>query len=226
MVRKIRENEPFQYFKYGDGEFVSMLQLKPPTAVNSSKHHYFKSLGERMKSTLLPGNEHGPNAMIGIQNWMRLGRRPYSKLALKWIQDNAPHITWCSTDTLHYANRDGKLKPFVDALRTRDTVGVGPKWISKLKIFKRFIEVPGRDCYKAIDRIMDDIQKDIEANENPLFLFSSSLPTNVMMHRFCRSHPHITMVSCGSIWDPYVGKPCRSYHRLITPKIKKANGMI
>ena len=66
---------------------------------------------------------------------------------------------WQNADVFHYASRDGKLKPFIDALNKYNVAFISPPFHIKLGLFDNFIGIPSRNCYLEKENIKRAIKK-------------------------------------------------------------------
>ena len=63
------------------------------------------------------------------------------------------------------------------------------------------------------DRIKEDILKMCDKYESPVFGFSASMATNVIVDElYDEIGDKCWMIDFGSIWDPFIGNRIRSWH--------------
>ena len=85
--------------------------------------------------------------------------------------------------------------------------------------YKDFIEVPEIDCYLEKENIKKEIKKLTKKYKKPIFGFSASMATNVIVDElYDKLGDKCWMIDFGSIWEPYIGKVSRSYHHRYTNK--------
>ena len=76
-----------------------------------------------------------------------------------------------------------------------------------------FIEVPLVNCFLEKEFIKKQIIEMCDKYEKPVFGFSASLATNLMIDEL---YPIVGdkcwMIDFGSIWDPFIGNMIRSHH--------------
>jgi hypothetical protein len=149
-----------------------------------------------------------------------------AKLIKKWIDENKlGSIKWQDMDTLYRALAEGELKPFVDAVRRRKVVVVGPRHLRKLELFSvaHYVNVPRFDAYAERDEVLIETRALLETQKEPcLVSFSAGMLTEVLIHQL---HPDFgethSLVDMGSLWDPFVGEMSRSYMKKMDPKVLK-----
>ena len=67
----------------------------------------------------------------------------------------------------------------------------------------------------AKEEIKTAIRQAMEKIENPVFAFSASMATNVIVDEMYNEIGNdCWMIDFGSIWEPFVGNATRSYHAL------------
>ena len=119
MTKKIAAKEPFSFLRYGDGECGCAYQEVRVEKGNCDGHHFYRDLGKALEQTLL---EPLPApAVYGMQSMM-LRRDKLREPLHKWLEEREIDIDWHQSDVLHYANRDGKLAPFIRALKKHGRV--------------------------------------------------------------------------------------------------------
>lgn len=207
-VDRINNNKPFNFLRYGDGEFLNII--KPELKSINAEMDYFPEAGIELKKTLDKSKE-SYNTFYGLQS---LANRTMSE----HIPDN---FDWHNADVFHYASRDGKLFPLIEALKIRPVVFVGPKYLRKISDvipYTYFIEIPDRNCYlkkEEIKKKILQIYKDYKMYDHvfPLvFSFSCSIAAEIIIYDLISKMKAAFLIDFGSLWDPFVGHKCRSYH--------------
>lgn len=208
----------FTLSRHKDGEFYAIMGTD--RSHNCDKHTYFHDMGETLLWTLIDNQDEHENRLYGMQPMVhRKMHEPVSEL----FRVNRIKIDWFESDLFHHALRDGKLYPFLKALEGRDVTIVGPariRPISEFVNYNHFVEIPQMNCWLDSERIEDDILK----AGGDIVLFSSSMPTAVMIHNL---YPEIgittTMIDFGSIWEALLGIKLRSYQKAMSAEAIQRN---
>jgi len=146
-----------------------------------------------------------------------------------WLEEYAVeawHAEWpfdaASTNFVHAdiikaADRNGELYRFCAATYKMPTILVGPAHLEKIphRLVKRrsHVVIPERNCYASKDEIIVAIMKQINEANPELILFSCGLPAGIFIDAVYQEYRDcITLIDCGSMWDPYCGRNTRSAH--------------
>jgi hypothetical protein len=83
-----------------------------------------------------------------------------------------------------------------------------------------FIGFKEEEIIKLEQNVSEQIN--IYKDENPVILYSCSVPAKIMSHNFYKKYGKtITQIDMGAIWDPYCGKKTRPYHEKVLNRLKK-----
>lgn len=202
----IDERINFKFARYGDGEFLCMAGK---IGRNKDMHEYFADLGQALNDAFYAD----PSYMVGVQPLSVFHGLYQSALQFapgpKLIKD---------ADVLHSASIDGKLPEFMTVLDGRRTVLVGPEYLKAMG-FDAHILIPELNCWRNYDGVKHRLKKEIKTDD--VVLLCASMMSEVLIHDFQREF--ITMIDCGSVFDPYVGKFSRSYHHKLKLNEHKAS---
>lgn len=211
LIDKLRNNIPFSWSRWGDGEWTALLQTRKEGSMNCDGHHFFLDMGSHLEGVL----ESIPKYFLGIQNLAKEQNKDNQKFnALVDINQ------WCDNEMLTRASIKGYIDQFFDAINASENqvMLIGNKNLAKLdKVnFDWYLEIPEKDCWLERDQIESQIRGFIEMSddkENVIILYSASMLTNVLMDDIYNSQygPEITQIDCGSVFDYYVGINSRSY---------------
>jgi hypothetical protein len=143
----INRNVPFAFPRFGDGEWSSILGY---TGQNCDGVKYTSELQNALIETLtyphLQDNYYYGLLAVAIRFF-----RPHIE---KFIAKNNLDITWTEATFLVAANRQGKLRSFLEVLQQRSLLYVGPKYLQGvinvlgLQI-EHFIEIPERNAFEV-----------------------------------------------------------------------------
>lgn len=210
-VGLISSRKPFSLLRYGDGEWNAMLGVK---GANCDGHEYFPQMGRDLISSL----QHNYSAHYG---WLTVSHHAGMEAILSLIEKNKIEVRWVNGDVFLEASVAGKLWPFIQVVRSRRTIYVGPRHLLGLKdkgVFSplQFIEVPLKNCYLERAKIIKEVLLAVRLLNPEIVLFSSGMPTKVMIDQL---YPDIgdkvSLIDMGSVFDPYVGVISRKHARAI-----------
>jgi hypothetical protein len=200
ICQMIKEETPFKFARYGDGEIYCMEGRK---GTNCDKHEYFPDLGQRLKETLKD-----PDYYIGIQNLLITHLK--DKL-IKYLS----HLKIYNGDVLHRASIAGKMDEFFKAVQGRYIILVGPPHLAGLFDCVHIVTLPV-NCWNKYKKVKADLGFHLMGVKNPLVIFCASMMSGVLIHDF--RNVEATMIDCGSVFDPYVGVKSRTYHHKLNVK--------
>lgn len=197
MCKMLRERTQFKFARYGDGEIFCMDGKQ---GSNCDKHEYFPDLGASLKIALRRSNY-----MVGLQPLSI-----YEQRNLSYFEKKPLH----NADILHNASIDGRLDEFIEAIKHRFVVLVGPKHLSKLPFYHMHIEIPSLNCWTEYDNTCNEIgvitNQELIKQESIVILLCASMMSEVIIDRF--RDATCTFIDCGSVFDPIVGVNSRRYH--------------
>jgi hypothetical protein len=125
---------------------------------------------------------------------------------------------WVYKEIISGANANGKLRPFIEAVRTRKTILVGPPHLRDESVndiwnIKDFAKVPVHDAYLAIDRTTQRTVALIEEHNPDLMLVCSGMAANPLIFDMAARYPELTIIDMGATLDPYAGVWSRNAYR-------------
>ena len=207
-IDKINNVENFSFSRWGDGEWFCTIGVQ---GQNCDKHQYTPNLQEGLFKALkqdkpyykaIWDSEHGQikNILHIIQPFMVL-----NDIKPKWVNAGI----WEDAVLI------GGIDRLVEALEGRNLVIVSNNTLRDLNIkYVDFIEVPKINCFEDKDRIKSDMISMSKKYDDVVFAMSSSMATNVIIDElYDEIGDECSMIDFGSIWDPFVGKLTRSYHK-------------
>ena len=200
---------PFAQANYGDGEWACLTGLP---GQNCNGEHYSAPLAlELVKTILHPpsgyvwyGSNPGKRLETSVQHWL--------------LERGLTQRVWVYKEIISGANVNGKLRPFIEAVRGRKTVLVGPKHLCngdlhKLWNIKAQVSVPTADAFLAYTRTLNETVDMLDEHKPELMLVCSGMAANPLIHDMFRKYPHITMIDMGATLDPYAGVFSRKGYR-------------
>lgn len=222
-VDKLNAGEAFTFIRLGDGEWSTIMQDR---RITSSRSQVIDDASLRRGMIKVIAN--APNDPRYI-----LSMRPKSQRAgiETWLQNNTPpHVQWHDCRVLYKASKFGGLYPFIRALRDLNVpiVLVGPDRLKAMrgKVFDigRHVVIPNKNCWAQRDRILSEVARNYDAPA--CYLLTAGPAAKVLAWKMFRDvGQHSWIIDTGSLWDVYVGKASRTYHKgmLKKPDIIEAN---
>jgi hypothetical protein len=215
-VDRIERKEVYTFSRWGDGEWRAALQRSK--SANCDRHRFFPDMNIALADIL----KSNPPYEMGIQ---RLALKCYGSSIRQFIQDHCSKINWYEADVFHKASMRGQAQPLFQVLKKTPLMMVGPDYLKKAKVwlqFEKFVSVPLVNCYRQLDRIYNQTLKMASDMPKPFVLsISASMPAEILIHRL---YPHLKdsafIIDFGSLYDPYVGRNTRQYHKDMTVETK------
>lgn len=220
LVSKIIKKENFSFMRIQDGEWTCIFKIEP---------HYTNKMATREKSKKFIDE-------LSIKIFDIIKKKPkYHIFVNAGTFDERVNLVWPYLKPLENlgvgeifrrVSVETGLYDFVEALKSRDVILVGPNWLNKLEDFNfTHIITPFPDLYRVENeiRITEEVDYSISTliNKNPVILYSCGLLAKVLIDRFyTKFTTQITQIDMGAIWDPYCGKITRPYHKKVTQRIK------
>lgn len=219
-ANRLKNNEPFSFVRYGNGEWDGVLGTRKRTGSGSQrldvpglKQDLYRSLMQVYK----PGNY-----LLGMQNYMQ--KRKEWRSVVHWLSVHAPHLVWHNADVFHWASSRVELWPLIRELKEKPLVFIGPPFmrrISKRLPYVGYVEVRPQNCYQNKAQIRKAI---LEQPRPAVFCFSAGPTTKPLIYElFPVLGEENFLIDFGSLWDVYCGVKSRSYHKRITPTKMKLN---
>ena len=113
----------------------------------------------------------------------------------------------------------GVIGWMMKACESRELILVGPKHLDRM-FDAGFIGVPDRNAWLDYKRVRSDLVDRLAAMIKPVVLFCAGMMSNVLIDDLSKEDG-VTLIDCGSVFDPYVGVCSRKYHAGIMKGIKR-----
>lgn len=209
-VDKINAGDPFTFIRLGDGEWSAIMQDRARTSSGSQGLRH--SSLQRGMSKVITQAPNDPRYILALR------QTSYRAGIQAWLAKNKPtHVQFHDCTQFYKASKKGQLYPFISALRNLDVpiVVVGPERHAGLngKVFDiaQHVTIPGRDCWIQRERI---VTAALKRSGPACYLLSAGPAAKVFAWSiFQRVGQQSWIIDCGSLWDPYVGKRTRTYHK-------------
>jgi len=221
-VDKLSSCDPFCLIRLGDGEWSAIKGDRGITSSRSQTLHH-----ESLRNGMIKVIARAPDDPRYI---LALRRTSYRANITAWLEENTPEYMRFHDSTVFYkASKKGRLYPLIEALRNLDVPIklIGPERLAGLngRVFPigQHIVIPGKNCWAMRERILSEALAD---RAPACYLITAGPAAKVFAWSlFQRVGQHSFILDTGSLWDPYVGRRTRTYHKgmLKNPAIIKAN---
>jgi len=197
IIEKIKIKEPFAFSRWGDGEW---LNIRKAPGKNCDGNIYYHDLGDELKK------------IVETKQDYYLGAQDYKKFNLLSDVENYKNQNWIDGDIFHKASIENKLGDFIEVLENTEIVYTGNESLKELSFINTFITIPYSNVWKRKEYLMDLLIPTL-ADNHKVYLFSAGMATNAFIHELWNINKKNTFIDVGSVFDPYVGRNTRSYHK-------------
>lgn len=223
FVNNLKNNIPFTFARYGDGEWLTILGFYGMH--NSNGCTFTKELSDDMRAALKRQNPYHHSIL-------KIARRerpvPYDGKMLpyggpviqQWLDDNNITMPWYDGDILLEESLRGRLFPLIEQIREKRVLYVGNHRLRGINMKGRgffpyisYIELPVQNAHLVMDDLLLSIYREIRKNKIDFIGWSSGLAGKVMIDEVYMRHPEITQVDFGSMFDGYF-RPMENVHPL------------
>jgi hypothetical protein len=191
---EIASSTPISFSRWGDGEWFN-IEKRPGS--NCDGNIYYPDLGDALK------------AVASVKQPYYMGKQKATgcySAADDFDQD------WIHSDIFHWASIEGQLDLLWNSLKDPFVVYIGNDDLKTLPFINGFINIPPNNVWLQRDKLMEIIKGTIK-DRHTTYLFSAGMATNVFIDELYRFNSENSYIDVGSVFDPYVGKCTRSYHR-------------
>jgi len=201
----LERGETFSFLRYGD-----MLACVADTLYPG---YGFQVFTPELRADMLRSlveyyrDSHYLMALAPVYHFRRMGLWGH---VARFLRDNhLDDIGWVGTEVFNRAMMRGELWPFIRALRSADTLVVGPEKLAALGESvlpdAEFLSIPDRGCHAQMDEMVEAVL----VRRSPAVITVSAGPAAVVLiHRLFPSiGDRTTMISVGSLWGPFIGRP-------------------
>lgn len=197
FIESIVSETPFAFSRWGDGEW---LNIRKSPGSNCDGNLYYHDLGDALAEIV----ETRKDYILGFQD---------TQWRLPSDVDKYPDQDWVDADVFHKASMENRLQPLMDSLQSRRIVYIGNKDLKGLPFIDEFIEIPESNVWLEREQVLKSIKETINSEVSKVYCFSAGMATNVFIDRLWKYNREQTYIDVGSVFDPYVGKITRKYHR-------------
>lgn len=213
FVNSLKQNKPFTFARYGDGEWLTILGFYGKR--NSNGCTFTEALSNDMIDVLKRQNPYH-HAILKIAKRERPvpyngGEVPYGGPVIQqWLDDNQITMPWYDGDVLLEESLKGKLFPLIEQIREKRVLYVGNYRLRGLNMrakgffpYIAYVEPPPRNAHREMDNLLYQIYRAIRKENIDLIGWSSGLAAKVMIDKVYMKHPEITQIDFGSMFDGY-----------------------
>jgi hypothetical protein len=199
------EEPGFSFARYGDGTFFSLWGME---GFNCDKAVVSGDQAELLEATIRDNSiTHGMGDLA-----VSLGR------AEEWLVQKGIDIEWYDCNVLHTASVQGELNPFVQLLRKRKLLLIGPTHVATLKTIPitAFVTTHPTRAFYEVDSLEKKARNLIEKKKIDTVCISAATAAPVLVSRLHKRYPELNVLDVGSLWDVYVGRASRKVFRDMT----------
>lgn len=195
LINKIDSNTPFAFSRWGDGEWANVYKHD---GQNCDGNIYYKDLGDALKNIV----SHKQDYDMGTQT------------LIKWSAEQAQKFdqNWSDADVMHRASEQNKLQPLINCLQNQHVVYIGNESFNKLSFINDIVEIPYNNVWLQRDTLIEVLKESID-DTYKVYCFSAGMATNVFIDELWKYSKTNAYIDVGSVFDPYVGRHTRNYHR-------------
>lgn len=123
------------------------------------------------------------------------------------------NVRWVHKEIISSANVNGRLNGFLQALRNRYLIVIGPGWLKPEfthEVLRSAAVIPTLLTWADRDVIEDEVRQALaQAPRDAVVTWSLGYITKALMWRLQPDFPTVTQVDVGACWDPYCDHPNR-----------------
>lgn len=195
IIIKLSNCEPFAFSRWGDGEFFNVNGVD---GSNCDGNIYYKDMGEELLKILQVKQDY----YMGVQTMVMYSVNE----SKKYDQD------WVDSDVFHRASINGGLEVLINQFDENNIVYIGNETLSKLPFINDFIEIPYNNVWLKREEVMNIIKSNLD-DTYKVFLFSAGMVSNYFIDKIWGIDKSNAYIDVGSVFDPYVGRLSRTYHK-------------
>ena len=200
-VQLMRDNEPFAFARYGDGEWLTILGYIGWR--NSNGCTFTQALSNDLKEVLK--NQHPYYHAI-----LNIARRKKGKEIQKFLIKNQIILEWYDGDVFLDATLKGQLFLLIEQIRERRVLYVGNEKLRGLNMRGRgffpyydYIQPPAQNAHAVKADIINRVCTSIVRNRIDFIGWSSGLASKVFIDEVYSRFPGVTQIDFGSQWDGF-----------------------
>lgn len=207
-VDLLAQRVPFTFARYGDGEWLTILEFY--NRHNSNGCTFTPQLSKALQEVLKRNNGYYFSILkIAMSKTREIDNRVYGPVAIEqWLKHNAVNIQWYNGDVFLDEMLAGNLLPLIQEIRKKRVLYVGNerlRGLNRLGFFSYldYIQVPPINAFDSKDDILRQVFNSITANKIDFIGWSSGLAAKVFIDETYMRFPYVTQIDFGSQFDGY-----------------------
>ena len=196
----LRRRIPFVFTRWGDGEWEAILRGE---GENCDGHRYWPEMNRALRDIVLSR----PDYYMGL---LKIARRTYDQEIAALV----PGYRWADGDALLEDFLAFKAGEFLAELRKRALVYVGParlRALEKRLTIPAWVETPLKNAWTVYPQVLRETLTGVRTVDT--VGLSCGPMAKVLAHELHASHPSLTIIDFGSMFDGMCGYETRSYHK-------------
>jgi hypothetical protein len=206
-LQLIRNNKPFSFSRFGDGEVLCMFPDKK-IKKNTDGSYFDDDLIEPMKKIF--HNQYDYYHCLLMCSFL-VNKNEFTK----FIDETCPNMQFYWGEFWQGLSFAGKILEVIECLNMHKLCFIGSKHLENIKYIRGisefdFIEVPSVNAFKNFNEIVSSIKQKYKQGKR-MFCFSAGYSTKIIIDTlFPVIGKDAFMIDFGSVFDPYCGKLSRS----------------
>lgn len=209
-IERLKES-PFSLSRWGDGEWMSVLQIRAARARNTDGHRFFPQMGKRLKAILISDPKYALASRVSMPKRLMIG-------AQQIAAEHLPNRDWHSTNSFNKMWSDPpQLFELMKTSVDQKLAIVGPQKHVILRDMlgegTQFIECPARDSFLSLGQLTEDVRRAIDDGSRVVWI-SIGLPAGILVDDVYQTHGNVaSLLDVGSTFDMFSGRGSRSGYR-------------
>lgn len=203
----IRDNKPFSFSRFGDGEALCM-QLAPHwLKENCDGSKFLPEIADPMKQIFV--NQHDYYHCL-IDCSFDLNGNVFRD----FLETTCPDMDFYNGEIWQHLSFDGRILELIELLNEHKFCLIGGEHLKNFQHMKGldfmgFIEIPSKDSFLVIDRIQELVLSAVESGYD-FFGICAGYTTKILIDRlFPIIGDKVFLVDFGSAFDPFCGRLSR-----------------
>lgn len=218
-IRKMRRGERYTYAKFGDGEVICMLKWlgvldgNQMGKANTDDCKYIGTLGEAIHNVLTKFDE---SYMLATTNLDRGSLSRHKKHLVTYFDKyDIDYMVHDADSGLYGSIIRGGFLNLVKEMKDHPIIMVSSRDKRDLKLkLAEHVEIAPKNSWLRHDKNYEGVVRAAEKYDDAIIAISAGMESIVLADRlfpdFGKTH---WIINFGSIWDGFLGKVTRSYHK-------------
>ena len=182
-VNKLKNNEKFSFVRYGDGEWLLLLDSGWEEGTHVDKHDVLPG----MVDDLVKAMSSDKGYIKATWPWDGKMHRKYKDRLERFLLETNPDLQWHDARVLEDAAMGdrGNMSEFINQVGKMKTVVISNEDKMRWPFpWDYYISIPKKNCYIAKDKIKELILQLSRDEEDLVFLFSAGMMTGAVVDDF------------------------------------------